>query len=62
MEDKKDYINKLANECLKIIAIKKIKMSNIAFQMGLNLMDLYKLFVNYNEYLSYYLEILYLLQ
>ncbi|MDD5864903.1 MAG: hypothetical protein PUD07_00205 [bacterium] len=62
MEDKKDYINKLANECLKIIAIKKIKMSNIAFQMGLNLMDLYKLFVNYNEDLSYYLEILYLLQ
>lgn len=62
MEDKKEYINKLANECLKIIAIKKIKMSNIAFQMGLNLMDLYKLFVNYNEDLSYYLEILYLLQ
>ncbi|MGN1379424.1 MAG: hypothetical protein ACI4XR_03390 [Bacilli bacterium] len=62
MEDKKEYVNKLVNECLKIIANKKIKMSNIAFQMGINLMDLYKLFVNYNDDLSYYLEILYLLQ
>lgn len=62
MEDKKEYVNKLVNECLKIIANKKIKMSNIAFQMGINLMDLYKLFVNYNDDISYYLEILYLLQ
>ena len=62
MKDKNEYVNKLINECLKIIVNNKIKMSDLAFEMGINLIDLYKLFVDYNYDLSCYLELLYLLQ
>lgn len=62
MKDKNEYVNKLINECLKIIVNNKVKMSDLAFEMGINLIDLYKLFVDYNYDLSCYLELLYLLQ
>ena len=62
MKDKNEYVNKLINECLKIIVNNKIKMSDLAFEMGINLIDLYKLFVDYNYDISCYLELLYLLQ
>ena len=41
MKDKNEYVNKLINECLKIIVNNKIKMSDLAFEMGINLIDLY---------------------
>lgn len=62
MKDKNEYVNKLINECLKIIVNNKIKMSDLAFEMGIKLIDLYKLFVDYNNDLSCYLQLLYLLQ
>ena len=62
MKDKNEYVNKLINECLKIIVNNKVKMSDLAFEMGINLIDLYKLFVDYNYDISCYLELLYLLQ
>ena len=62
MKDKNEYVNKLINECLKIIVNNKVKMIDLAFEMGINLIDLYKLFVDYNHDLSCYLELLYLLQ
>lgn len=33
MKDKNEYVNKLINECLKIIVNNKIKMSDLAFEM-----------------------------
>ena len=62
MKDKNEYVNKLINECLKIIVNNKVKMSDLAFEMGIKLIDLYKLFVDYNNDLSCYLQLLYLLQ
>lgn len=60
MKDKTDLINIISENCLQIIAKYKVKMSIIAFEMGITLIDLYNILLCNNDDISSYLE-LYLL-
>lgn len=61
MQDKDTFTKSLLNECLKLIANKKVNMPSLAYKMGMSIMDLYKLLLEPNDDISYYLNIIYLL-
>lgn len=61
MQDKDTFTKSLLNECLKLIANKKANMPSLAYKMGMSIMDLYKLLLEPNDDISYYLNIIYLL-
>ena len=61
MQDKDTFTKSLLNECLKLIANKKANMLSLAYKMGMSIMDLYKLLLEPNDDISYYLNIIYLL-